>query len=273
MISLILATYNRHNELKVFFNSIMGTSIEYEIIVVDQNDKLSLDSLILEYKEKGLKLVHIKTIEKNLSNARNIGLANAKYDIVGFPDDDCYYETETLSNIVHAFNNKIGDIIIGRWIENEYKYINVIKELVTHDIVSFRTNPFSSITIFANKKVLVGLGGFDVRLGVGQWFGSAEETDLIIRATQQNFKISFVPSILVHHKYSNSVTNINYRQTISRSRGIGAIYMKNNLPLYTILRGISSPILKSITCLNFKMFLNYWCMFYGRITGCINWIT
>jgi glycosyltransferase involved in cell wall biosynthesis len=273
MISLVLATYNRFDELTIFLNSLLHSMVVFEVIIVDQNDILNLDSIISKYINKGLDIHHIKIKEKNLSNARNIGIANAKYDIIGFPDDDCFYEAETIKNIVNEFERQNADIIIGKWVEYEFKYSDHIKVISTRDILSFKSCPFSSISIFAKKNVLNTLNGFDTRLGVGQWYGSGEETDLIIRTTQKLSKIIFAPNVRVHHEYNKfSKSGIQkYKQTISRSRGTGAVYSKNNLPIQVILRGLFSPLFKSLFCFSFSEILDNLCVFYGRVTGFTKW--
>ena len=273
MISLVLATLNRYNELVVFLDSVINSKILFQIIVVDQNDAIKLEPIISKYHNLGLNIVHIKTSERNLSNARNIGIADALYDIIGFPDDDCFYESETLSNIVKAFEISNADIIIGKWVENNYEYADFIKDISGKQIMSFNSCPLSSITIFAKKNVLNILNGFDKRLGVGQWYGSGEETDLIMRANIQHYKIVFTPKVIVHHKYNN-MSNIflqTYQQIISRARGTGAIYSKNNLPMLVILRGLFSPLFKCIFCFSLKTIRMNQCMFYGRLTGFIKW--
>lgn len=273
MISLILPTYNRSAELSIFLNSVLNSAIEFEIIIVDQNDYINLEHIVSEYRDKGLDIVHIKESEKNLSKARNIGIANSKYDIIGFPDDDCYYETETLSNILSTFQNQICDIAIARWMENEFEYSKHLKSISMQEIISFKTCPLSSITIFARKKLLNNLNGFNIRLGVGQWFGAGEETDLIMRASRYGAAIIYVPNIIVHHRFSKlSEKKLpNFNKTISRSRGTGAIYSKNNLPRSIIISGFFSPLLKALYCFNFLMFCNYICIFYGRVSGYIKW--
>jgi len=273
MISLILPTYNRSTELSIFLNSVLSTAIEFEIIIVDQNDYINLEPIVSDYRDKGLNIVHIKEPEKNLSKARNIGIANSKYEIIGFPDDDCYYETDTLSNILYTFQNQICDIAIARWVENEFEYGKYSKNISTEEIISFKTCPLSSITIFAKKKLLNDLNGFDIRLGVGQWFGAGEETDLIMRASRWGAMILYVPNIIVHHKFNKLSKNDlpKFSKTISRSRGTGAIYSKNNLPRLIIIRGLFSPLLKVFYCFNFMMICNNICMFYGRISGYRKW--
>lgn len=269
MISLVLATFNRFKELEIFLDSVVDINIEFEIILVDQNDTINLVNLVEKYRILGLKINHIKLEIKNLSLARNIGISHAKYDIVGFPDDDCFYEVETLNNVIREFEKQKADILIGKWVENDFKYEDRVHEISKKKILSFKSCPVSSITIFAKKDVLTNLNGFDIRFGVGQFFGAGEETDLMIRAVQNQYKIIFDPKILVHHKFNriNDFGDQKLQTLISRARGTGAIYFKNNLPIFIILRGVFSPIFKSLFCFSRQLFLYNIVVFYGRVSG------
>jgi glycosyltransferase involved in cell wall biosynthesis len=273
MISLVLATYNRYDELTIFLNSVLNSTIEFEIIIVDQNDYINIEPIILKYINIGLDIVHIKEIEKNLSKARNIGIALAKYNIIGFPDDDCYYEKDTLLNLSEFFTIKKTDILIGRWVENSYNYLDLSKAIELKDILNYRTCPLSSITLFATKSVLEDLNGFDILLGIGQWFGAGEEIDLIMRAGMSHFIIYFSPKIKIHHKFviNNIYDKLDKNKFLIRERGTGAIYLKNNIPIVIVIRGLFSPIFKSLFTFKYIASINYLYMFWGRLTGFIKW--
>jgi glycosyltransferase involved in cell wall biosynthesis len=273
MISLILATYNRYEELSIFLDSVLHSTVVFEIIIIDQNELINLDSIVSEYRNIGLDIVHIREEEKNLSKARNIGIANAKYEIIGFPDDDCTYEKSTLNRVSDFFSSKKIDILIARWVENSYNYSNLSQIINKKDILNFRTCPLSSITIFSSKSTLEHLNGFDQRLGVGQWFGAGEEIDLIVRAAMDNFNIYFFPQILVHHKFVNNIigNRIEKNKYLYRARGTGAIYAKNNFRFVIIIRGLLSPMFKCFSSFNYKSIINNMFVFWGRLTGFIVW--
>src|SRR5262249_2604201 len=66
----------------------------FELIVVDQNPPGYIDE-ILQTCGAGLRIKHVRSAP-GLSAARNVGLAQANGQIVGFPDDDCWYLPDTL---------------------------------------------------------------------------------------------------------------------------------------------------------------------------------
>ena len=86
--SLIIATINRSEELGLLLSSLKNQTYKnFQVIIVDQNLDNRIVSIISDYKDF-LKIVHIKTNKKGVSNARNAGIELAEGDIITFPDDD-----------------------------------------------------------------------------------------------------------------------------------------------------------------------------------------
>jgi GT2 family glycosyltransferase len=273
MISLIVATYNRYKELNRLLNSLTPAKNLVQIIVVDQNDNLNLTPLINEFSDSGMDIVHLKCAEKNLSLARNFGVGYATKDLIAFPDDDCYYEPDTVPKVLDMLGKADSEIIIGNWVEKNNTTSPTMTEISKENIMSFNLGPICSITIFMKKEVLDRIEGFDPRLGVGKRFGAGEETDLIMRASKYGYHIKLCPQILIHHKYIQlgDKTYSNCWKEINRQRGVGALYIKHKLKFRYVLRGLASPLIKGFGFLNLKMVLIHFCIFYGRLTGMILW--
>jgi len=274
MISLIVATYNRYNELNRLLTSLISAKQLVQIIIVDQNDNLNLTPLINEFSDNGLNIIHLKCVEKNLSNARNFGIGYATNELLSFPDDDCYYEPDTIQKVLDMFSKTDSEIVIGHWVEKNNPFSTVVADIPRENIMSYNLGPICSITIFIRKKILDCIGGFDARLGVGRRFGAGEEIDLIMRASKYGFHITFCPQILIHHNY----IHLKYKEfttcldVIYRQRGTGALYIKHKLKIRYVLRGLVSPLIKGWGFLSLKMVLIHFCIFYGRLTGMILWI-
>ena len=108
-ISIIIPTYNRTDDLKDCLSSILSQAINpYEVIIVDDSDTESIKEFLATEEEKFLKtsinVVYIKNSgKKSLTLARNLGILNAKGNIVLFLDDDVILNNEYLLKMVHAF--------------------------------------------------------------------------------------------------------------------------------------------------------------------------
>ena len=61
---------------------------------------------ILKRYEKLFDIKYVKSDEKGLSLNRNKGLILRNGEIVGFPDDDCEYDDDTLEKVVSFFERK-----------------------------------------------------------------------------------------------------------------------------------------------------------------------
>src|SRR5688572_9200211 len=118
-ISAVVATYRRRDELKRLFDSVLANSIaNIELIVVDQNQDGLLDAVIQEYNTR-LDILHLKMEVPNQSKARNFGATKAKYPVICFPDDDCWFEPDSLRKVQSYFDkNPATDLLIINWKQN-----------------------------------------------------------------------------------------------------------------------------------------------------------
>ena len=248
-ISLILATYGRSTELAIVLDSLAAqTDKGFEIIVVDQNPDDRLEPVLAV--ERGLTIRHLRQEQPNLSLARNAGLAAATGQWVAFPDDDCWYEPECLAQVHQAIladNNLDG--VVGRWVEVAPGDVPDQHHLSLSAWRDFRGGDASSITLFLRREAVQALAGFDTRIGVGQYFGAGEETDLLLRMLDQNRDLLYLPQARVHHHFSHEPVPVSARALAaqrSRARGVGAIYAKHRLGTKTIVRGLLAPVIKPL---------------------------
>ncbi|MFM2108765.1 MAG: hypothetical protein RLZZ513_1833 [Pseudomonadota bacterium] len=247
--ALILATVGRTVELNRLFDTLAAQSYrDFEVIVVDQNRDDRLLPVLHRARYLGLVLRHLRHSPPNLALARNAGIAAADARWLGFPDDDCWYQPQTLARIAlrsRRFDHPHG--IVTRWVEQDPPYTPAA--LSWERSSRFRDLPVSSITLFFQRELLDRIGGFDGRLGVGQWFGAAEETDIVLRALRADARLVYEPGALVHHRVALDASapgKVMRRAATMRARGTGALYAKHQLPLWVIGRGLASPIMKPL---------------------------
>jgi GT2 family glycosyltransferase len=275
MITLVMATVGRTDEIRRLVDS-LATQIDarFELIAVDQNPDDRLVPILADASARGLAVRHLRLDKPNLSLARNLGIAAASYDIIGFPDDDCWYSPSCLNEIQRVFAAPDApDASIAIWEERDPRCATLPPHFLQWPSVAcFRSVPISSITLFVRRHSLEQVGGFDARLGVGRWFGSGEETDLIMSLVRKGQRVRFVPSARVHHAVGSPARKpAGHWQTVRRrARGTGAIYAKHGIPLTVILRGLLSPIGKAL--LGRTPGLVYGCaMALGRLEGYLKW--
>ena len=250
-ISLVMATVGRASEVERFFKSLKEqSSRDMELIVVDQNEDDSLVRPVAILRDAGVEVVHLKCGERNLSKARNYGIARARNELVGFPDDDCWYEKNLIETILANFSSSADlDGLVGRWHEQD-PVGGEPKRLTWDRMREFREASASSITLFFRKQVVEQIGGFDENLGISRWFGAGEETDLVMRCLRRGANVRYIPNAVVHHAWAEvsagGTTSDTFARIRARSRGTGALYAKHRLPFYVILRGILAPLLRLV---------------------------
>jgi glycosyltransferase involved in cell wall biosynthesis len=264
-ISAVVATYNRKTELENLFQSLLLSQFkEFELIIVDQNTDGLIDALVKEYQES-LSIVHLKYGETNQSKARNYGAKQAKYPVVCFPDDDCWFDPDSFFKVVTHFEKNQTDLLIVKWKQHP-GFPSTSQKLHKKAIYSFRSVGYATIVLFFRKEVLIALGGFTETIGIGQYIGGGEDSELTFRAVRNHLNIYYDASIYVNHKYAP----INTRsQSIirTRQRAMGMIYAQYDIPYHIIARGLASPLLKMVIPGNIKRSSEYYNMFLGRWEG------
>lgn len=111
-ISIIIPTINRYEDLVNTVTYLFKQSFSaFEILIIDQTDDIN-ESVISELKSKA-NINYILSSKKSASTARNIGLLNAKHEIILFLDDDVIIDNiDFLKNYAHYFeDDKINGVI------------------------------------------------------------------------------------------------------------------------------------------------------------------
>lgn len=275
-ISLILATVGRTDELDRLFDSLAAQSYcNFEVIAIDQNGDDRLQPHLDRARGLGVAVRHVKHQPANLATARNVGIDAARGRWIGFPDDDCWYDPRLLERLSARFlcADEPAAIIV-RWVEQDEQPLSAA-DLSWERSRAFRDIPVSSITLFCQRSLFREVGGFDSRLGVGQWFGAGEETDFVLRALRAGACVTYEPKGEVHHAVNPDmpVATPQMRRAVRhRARGTGALYAKHHLPAWVIARGLLAPLLRPMLKGSFgaELALGYATM-RGRLDGMLGW--
>ncbi|MDE1547370.1 glycosyltransferase [Dechloromonas agitata] len=277
-LSLIMATVGRSDDVGHMIGSLIDqTDRRFELIIVDQNPDDRLLPFVDYAIQAGIDLTHIRLATRGLSLARNAGLAVARYSIVGFPDDDCWYEPDTVKCLLSAFTTDIApDGLIGHWVEQATAGEGPPREnvLSNDDWRRFRGGDASSITLFVKRCLLDQLNGFDKRFGIGSWYGAAEETDFVLRALGMGATLVKTSKVRVHHRYSRETTGPIFetcRNARKRARGTGGLYAKHRLSTWVVTRGLLAPVFVPLSKGHLSNTLRGVYISLGRLEGMATW--
>ncbi|MGC4034408.1 MAG: glycosyltransferase family A protein [Chitinophagaceae bacterium] len=266
-LSAVIATYNRKDELKRLFDSAIANQLKpLELIVVDQNDNGLIDDLIRSYQDR-LDIIHLKYAERQNSKARNFGAEKAKYPIICFPDDDCWYDEKSLHQVLNYFAvNPAAELLIIRWNQNPHFELNSLS-LSFKTIATFKAPiGYAAITLFMKKEVFMAVKGFDATFGIGSYIGGGEDTDLIFKISSAGKSVYYDHTIGVNHLYNPSRNN-SVAIIRSRQRGIGLLYSKYKLSPIVIIRGMLSPLVKILFSFKSDSIKQSYNMLAGRLEG------
>jgi GT2 family glycosyltransferase len=224
------------------------SSRNFELIISDQNPDGFLDPVLHRIEEAKLTYKRIPTAKVGLSIARNIVFPHALSEIIGYPDDDCWYEEDVIEQVIHYFANNDVDGIVCRWCELDTGY-ETGYTLQLSKWKRFRIGiAASTICLFMRRGLVEKTSGFDENLGLPHFFGAGEETDFVMRCLDSGAKLQYVPNIRVHHPVKTYFTgDLDLQEIRRRARGTGALYRKHNISWFVIFRGAMSQIARILT--------------------------
>lgn len=259
MFSLIVCTLGRKDEIRRLFDSLCNQSHrDFEIIIVDSNAEGFLKEVIEEYRST-LKIVHVLA-ELGLAAARNCGISHSTGKIVAFPDDDCWYESNTLANALNKFKGRQSlAIVSGRTLDQEGKpSVSVFLEQPARISRQNYLLCGNSASIFYRREVFADIGNFDIRLGVnsGTEFQSGEESDFLLRALDAGLAAQYFPNLHVYHgQVDIELTNAHIRRARTYGLGFGALLRKHRFSVWQVAYRVGRPLLGSTLYLVLGKFL------------------
>lgn len=268
-----MATKGRSDEVGRAIDSLLAqTSSTFELILADQNIDDRLVPYVDHARNRGMNINHIRLKTADQSLARNTGIEYAVGDYVAFPDDDCWYMSDSIENALKGFEATGADCLIGRWYErdDEKMAFHTVRREAAR---SFRSVGPSMITQFYKKQIIKKAGGFDSRFGLGRWYGGSEDTDLFLSVIAAGARTVYYPALIIRHRYPHlaATGGQDLAMVRCRARGIGAIYAKHRLSVYVVLRGFLGPIIPPLLTLNTADILPGAYTALGRIEGYSRW--
>lgn len=274
LISLVLPVVNRYSEVFIFLENLKRQSYSnYEVIIVDQGKGIDYDKL-LSY-EIPIKYKHVDFASSSI--ARNYGLKFSEGEYVGFPDDDCVYQSSTLLNCVFEFfknNPEENCLVVDRidHFEHEVPYIPDYKkprlrEINKGDFLSIVTgwNFFIRMTSDIKK--------YNEELGISERniFGAGEDVDFVI--SNFGFDLKFLKNIYVSHPTLKKFSKDQEVRYFKYAMGLGAILKEHfgfRRFLIQVMRS-SLGMCFSILRFDFLNFRRYRLIVWGVMKGYFLW--
>ena len=269
--SLIVATLGRSSEIGALLESLLAQGRDdLEVIIVDQNADDRVAPVLQPYAAR-LPITHLRSAIRNANHARNLGLRQARGEIVTFPDDDCLYPPGVLTRVDAAFRaapslgvltgpaaSPEGGLGSGRWRE----------ESGAIDLANVWTSVIE-FNLFLPRQLMLALGGFDERLGPGTRWGSAEGNDLVCRAMAGGAVAQYDAGLRIIHP-DKRLTEVAVSRAASYGRGLGFVLRRHGVPASVSFAFLVRPIggaLLSLAKLRLHNAAYYTMSFWGRLIG------
>ena len=220
--SVIIPTYNRPERLADCLKAIALLDYPrdlFEVIVVDDGSKTSLDSTIAPLKDK----ITIKLLRQENAGpaaARNKGAAIAQGEFLAFTDDDCRPSADWLTQFAAGFANEPSAMIGGKTINalDNNPFSTASQKLIDY-LYEYYNPAKGKDAFFASNNIAMpaanfkALNGFDVSFPLA----AAEDRDFCDRWNLK-YPMLYVPQAQVNHYHKLSLASF-WRQHFGYGRG------------------------------------------------------
>lgn len=263
--SIVVGTLNRGEALGRSLQSLLAQDFpkdRFEIIVVDNGSTDGTEQLVRARMASADNLRYVKEPKLGLSNARNKGIAESRFELVGFFDDDATAQPDWMARLTALFARDPatgaagGPIFVGwpttrpEWMppscEGYFGHCYYGAERIE---LHFPQYPFGSNMVI-RKEHLLAIQGFSDKVGPkGGNMMSAGEQDLFSRLYKIPIKVMYEPAAPVEHWVQ--AERVSRRWVLRRSfkHGFSNTRMLSNDEPYQFGRLLSRLLSSSGSCL------------------------
>ena len=207
-VSLIIATRNRADSLRACLASITRLDPgDWELIVIDDGSTDATPEVLQAFsREARIPFQAIHKSGPGLSEARNLGAAAARGEILAFTDDDCYPAPDFIEALRHAFEDPRLGFVGGRVLLHDPEDLPITIQASNRPVhyppVSFLLPGTIHGANMAVRKVgFEQVGGFGTWIGPGTRVASGEDIDLLARLSAAGWEGAYDPRPLVFHHH------------------------------------------------------------------------
>lgn len=208
-ISIIIAVYQRHDELKELLDSLVQqTDTDFEVVIVDDGSPTPLESLVKEYDNQ-LRISYFYKENSGPAKSRNYGMERAQGNYFIFLDSDTIAPSTYMQTVRKQLTAKFVDAFGGPDAADES--FTDLQKAISFSMTSILTTggirggkkhlgKFQprSFNMGISKEAFEETGGFgNLRIG--------EDPDLSMTLWEKGFQTRLFPSAKVYHKRRTSI--------------------------------------------------------------------
>jgi GT2 family glycosyltransferase len=191
-----------------------------EIVVVDSSDGDEVAAVVSEFESAGARVVPCP--EKGLGNAFNLGLGEAKHEVVLLTNDDCTVDPSWVGAGMRHISVKPDAIVTGRVLPDGESQVvpSTIDDPEPHEYRGRGAFVLYTQCIALRRSAVLGFGGFDGRIQP-----SAEDNDLSYRWLRAGRVIRYEPDFVAWHHDWRTTEQLR-RLYVDYGIGQGMVYGK-----------------------------------------------
>lgn len=211
----VICTYKRPRLLTAAVQSVLAQTLptsDYEVVVVDNGDDHDTRQAIEALAAPNLRLLTEPIL--GLTRARNLGIAEARGDLIAFLDDDAAAEPDWLGNLVAAYRGLEGrHAVIGgpvrpaweaqppKWLRGHLlTFLTVLDYGDSSQECRLPEEPLYGCNMAVPRATFEAVGGFSARLGrAGSRLMSSDDVELQLRVRAAGGVIVYEPKAAVRH--------------------------------------------------------------------------
>lgn len=196
-ISIIIPVYNGEKYIKKLIDKVLSSPLSKEIIVIDSSSSDNSLSILKQYGKK----INLLALDKNkgVSYARNLGIAKAQGNFIGFIDQDDDIETDMFLKMYTKAQEENSDICVCNYDEfyeiktehNKSKYHYSFKKDILENYLIDNISPAIWDKIY--KKEFIKTLKFNETLNIG------EDILFNLEAFLKTKNVVFVNEYLYHY--------------------------------------------------------------------------
>jgi glycosyltransferase involved in cell wall biosynthesis len=193
-VSVVIPTFNRSGDLKLCLGALAAQDFprgRFEVIVCDDGSTENTRGVADEFRGAGLEIRYFRQERKGPAAARNMGIRNARGEIVAMTDSDTLPDSAWIRTLRQAFTDHPEAVAVeGR--------VHAANEGEFDPLGEGPTNKSGGVYLTCNcayrRAALVEIGGFDETFP----YAAYEDTELAARA-QEIGRIVWEPAAIVVH--------------------------------------------------------------------------
>ena len=221
-VSIVLPTIGRPELLRACLDSLAGCKPSAEeIVVIDSSDDEAVAGIVADFGPAGARRIHCRT--RGIGGAFNLGLREARHEVVLLTNDDCTVEPDWVERGLRHASRDAHTLVTGRVRPRGDPSVvpSTIDDPAEHEYSGRPAFVLYTQSMALHRSVLLEFGGFDERIQP-----AAEDNDLSYRWLRAGRRIRYEPDFVVWHHDWRSREQL-ARLYVNYGVGQGMVYGKH----------------------------------------------